>query len=245
LNGTFYIPINAPCGRELLRDSDLRSINSEGFEIGAHTVSHKILPRLPARELDYEVQACKQILEQNLGQEVVTFCYPNGRYNSETLRSVEKAGYLGARTTRMLSVRTKFPPFEMSTTLQAYPHPTLAYLRNQGRAKSISGFTKYLTTLSRCRTWVDLGKRLFDEVLEHGGVWHIYGHSWEIEKLNIWDDLTEILDYIAHRQGVTYATNAHLLSLLKRTDGLIPATAPLEQGSLGYQDKENQTPCHR
>lgn len=245
LPGTFYVPITAAPGREILRNSDLRAINAEGFEIGAHTVSHKMLPRLAPQELNFEVQTCKQILEEKLSHEVAMFCYPNGRYNSGTVRAVERAGYRGARTTRMLSLRTMFPAFEMSTTLQAYPHPMTAYLRNQARAKSISGFTKYLITLSRCETWVDLGKRLFDEVLEYGGVWHIYGHSWEIEKLGIWHDLGEIFDYVANREGVTYATNGHLLSLVNMTDGLTPLQPVLEQCHPGYQDKENQTPCPR
>ncbi len=214
VTGTFYVPINALSGRQRLGDYDLRSINSEGFEIGAHTVSHNMLPRLTPRELTYEVQTCKQMLEQKLGRQVLMFCYPNGRYNVEALRCVKKAGYVGARTTRMLSLRTQFPPFEMSTTVQAYPHSRLTYLKNQGRAKSVSGLVKYLTELRRFEKWVDLGKWLFDEVLEHGGIWHMYGHSWEIDELGIWDDLSEMLDYVAHRKGVTYATNGQLLSFM-------------------------------
>jgi hypothetical protein len=55
-----------------------------------------------------------------------------------------------------------------------------------------------------------LGKQLFDEVLEDGGIWHLYGHSWEIEELGIWDDLLEMLDYVSHHSNVTYLTNGQL-----------------------------------
>jgi hypothetical protein len=54
----------------------------------------------------------------------------------------------------------------------------------------------FLVHLRRARSWLELGKRLFDVVLENGGVWHLFGHSWEIERLGLWGDLGEILDYV-------------------------------------------------
>jgi hypothetical protein len=61
---------------------------------------------------------------------------------------------------------------------------------------------------------VELGKRFFDQILKRGGIWHLYGHSWEIEQLDIWADLREILDYVAHHKDVSYVTNGQLLSLV-------------------------------
>jgi peptidoglycan-N-acetylglucosamine deacetylase len=214
LPGTFYVPIRGYLGRRTLAAADLRALSSEGFEIGAHTVSHKSLPGLSPKQLEHEVRACKQILEQTLCREVLMFCYPNSRYNTEVIRQVQNAGYKGARTARMLSLRADFLPFEMPTTLHAYPHLTTGYLRNLGRARNIPGLLTYITRLSRFKSWVDLGKQLFAQVLEHGGVWHLYGHSWEIEQLGLWTELREILDHISHRRDVTYVTNAQLLSLL-------------------------------
>jgi hypothetical protein len=34
-----------------------------------------------------------------------------------------------------------------------------------------------------------MGKILFDRVLKEGGVWHLFGHSWQIEEMGLWDDL--------------------------------------------------------
>ena len=31
-----------------------------------------------------------------------------------------------------------------------------------------------------------------DYVIKHGGVWHLWGHSWEIEKNKDWDKLEEV-----------------------------------------------------
>jgi peptidoglycan-N-acetylglucosamine deacetylase len=214
LRGTFYVPITGYQGGKTLAAADLRALSSEGLEIGAHSVSHRTLPSLGREEQGREVRVCKQMLEQTLGSKVSMFCYPNGRYNDELIREVQNAGYEGARTTRMLSLKTRFSAYEMPTTVQAYPHHRTRYVRNLGRAHNIPGLVKYVTELSRFESWVALGKRLFSEVLEHGGIWHLYGHSWEIDELGIWDELSDMLDYVSHRDGVTYVTNGELLSLL-------------------------------
>lgn len=213
LSGTFYVPIHGYRGGKTLTEGDLRALCSEGFEIGAHSVWHKDLSKLGRKELVHETRDCKQILEQSLGKPVLMFCYPNGRYNASVIHQLREAGYKGARSTRMLSVTTDFSAFEMPTTVQAYPHKGIAYVRNQGRAKSISGLMKSLTVLKK--QWVGVGKQLFNQVLERGGIWHLYGHSWEIAELKIWDDLNELLDYVAGHEGVTYATNGQILSLIR------------------------------
>ncbi len=234
LPGTFYVPIVGCRGSKILAAADLRTLSSAGFEIGAHSVSHKSLPRLSPTELHHEVRTCKQMLEQTLGRGVLMFCYPNGRYNDEVIRQVKDAGYQGARTTRMLWLRTtEFLPFEMPTTVQAYPHPRSAYLRNLGRARNIPGLLRYVTELSRFRSWVELGKRLFDQAREYGGIWHLYGHSWQIDELGIWDDLHEMLDYVSHHSDVTYLTNSQLLSQVRYGRDTLTVTAK-SLGGLKY-----------
>lgn len=193
----------------------LRELYSEKFEIGAHSVSHASLSKLNRTELSHEVRDCKSALEQVLGESVVMFCYPNGRYNSAVIREVKRAGYRGARTTRMLASQLNFRSFQMPTTVQAFPHLRRAYFRNLGRAKSVPGFVKGIIKLRKPRSWVELGKQLFDQVLRDGGIWHLYGHSWEINELGIWDDLEEMLDYVSHHPNVKYLANSQTLSLVK------------------------------
>lgn len=215
LAGTFYVPITGYQGRKILAPADLRAFSSQGFEIGAHSLSHKILTSLSREELVRDVAKCKEMLEEIVDREVPMFCYPKGRYDRNIIKELKQAGYKGARTTRMLSLDTDFVAFEMRTTLQAYPHQKMAYVRNLGRARNIPGLVGYLSELRHFRSWVELGKQLFDQMLKRGGIWHLYGHSWEIEQLGIWDDLQEMLDYVNNHAGVIYATNGQLLRLLK------------------------------
>jgi peptidoglycan-N-acetylglucosamine deacetylase len=215
LAGTFYIPMSGYLNRPTLSRADIQALVANDFEIGAHSVSHESLTRLADRsEVRREVTVCKDALEQITGKKVAMFCYPNGRYDGTVIREVQHAGYKGARTTRMLSVTTTFNPFEMPTTLQAYPHRSAGYVKDLGRARSASGLWKFTTQLSDFQSWLDIGRRLFSEVMESGGIWHLYGHSWEIDEHQLWTELAEMLDHVAHRERVLYATNSYALSLL-------------------------------
>jgi peptidoglycan-N-acetylglucosamine deacetylase len=217
IGGTFYIPITPYRGQQALDGAELRSLSSEGFEIGAHGFSHKLLWGLAAEELAKEVGPCKPTLEDILGSEVRMFCYPCGRYDSNVVRALKDAGYCGARTVRMLATRLNFKPFEMPTTVQIFPHPRSNYLRNLARARKLEGLQVYLAQSQRLGNWVELSKRLFDSVLQNGGIWHLYGHSWEIEELGLWEDLGKILDYVCKRKGVMYLPNRELLRFLPAT----------------------------
>jgi len=213
LAGTFYLPVEPfRAGRELSL-AQVRELTAGSFEIGGHTVSHRSLPELSAQDQQREISDCKRVWEERLGRAIESFCYPNGRFNGNTVRHVEQAGYRGARTTRMLRSSLQFSRFEMPTTLQAYPHPARAYLRNGLKGKNLSGLSQFALSQFalnawRARNWVELGKAWFDRALENGGVWHLYGHSWELDQLNLWGELEQLLSYIAQRLGVQYVTNA-------------------------------------
>ena len=215
LKGTFYIPLLGYLRRPTLAPPQIRELAAAGFEIGAHSVSHKSLTRFKrVEEVEKEVRVCKDELEQIIGEEVPMFCYPNGRYNAEIIRAVKRAGYKGARTTQMLSVTTKFDHFEMPTTVQAYPHRSSNYIKDLGRARNLSGLWRFTTQLSGFEDWRDMGRRLFNQVMERGGIWHLYGHSWELDEFNLWSELDRVLDFVSNREGVLYLTNSQVLSVV-------------------------------
>jgi peptidoglycan-N-acetylglucosamine deacetylase len=215
LRGTFYVPTGQLGCDSFFSRSDLRSLSGSGFEIGAHTISHAILPETSAQQRDREITECKLVLEQILGSEVTMFCYPKGRFNQDIVRAVQRAGYLGARGTQMLSSSTAFGRYSMPITLQAYPHRRSNYVRNLVRSRAGRALLKSIPDLWSFENWLELGKARFERVLREGGVWHLFGHSWEIEKLGLWSQLDEIFGYVANRRGVHYVTNVELLKLLK------------------------------
>ena len=214
LPGTFYVPIVGYDGRITLEPAELRSLGSEGFEIGAHGVSHNVLTALSPKELVREVRVCRTRLEDILGAPVQMFSYPKGKHNPKVIKQVKDAGYTGARTTHMLRQRLDFDPFLMPTSLLAVPALKKLYVKNLLRGRNSKGLLDYLTQFIRLDSWVTIGKALFDQVLKEGGVWHLHGHSWEIEQLGLWDELKQMLDYVSNREGVTYVSNRGVLNFL-------------------------------
>ena len=207
LPGTFYCPFHSENGRPLLSHQELRSLHSAGFEIGAHSLSHCVLSAVPPQVAREEIFGSKRELEDVLGDGVRMFCYPRGYANAHAMHCVREAGYRGARGTRLLSIETTFSPFLMPTTVQAFPHRPINYVKNLTRRRAWESLHRYCSQLRAYPDWVALGKRLFDDAVKLGGVWHLWGHSWEIEELGLWRDLEALFDYVGGRAGVLYASN--------------------------------------
>jgi peptidoglycan-N-acetylglucosamine deacetylase len=226
--GTLYVPIQPYLQHPALTCAELRMLVEEGFEVGGHGVDHEHMPSLSREKTLSVVRECKNRLEAAVGQRVRMFCYPGGHYTPGTIRCLADAGYDGARTTRMLATRATFGRFEMPTTVQAFPHAGFAYFKNTLKALRPARLYNYM--VGGRGSWVELGKRLFDRVASEGGLWHLYGHSWELEEHNLWDQLTELLDYVAGHKKVAYVTNGDALEMLQ------PGIASFQERALVRED---------
>ena len=91
------IPTKPAEGFRPVRLSDMRKmIDTNLVEIASHSVSHPILTSLTEDELEAEVTSSKQELEVFCGQEISSFCYPNGLrgdFDTRTRKALIKAGY--------------------------------------------------------------------------------------------------------------------------------------------------------
>jgi peptidoglycan-N-acetylglucosamine deacetylase len=219
LPGTFYVPLRGLHGSALLSGKDLRALTAAGFEIGGHGISHAELPECSPEGLTNEVKGCKESLEDTLGSPVSMFAYPRGRHNRKVIEALKRAGYLGARTTRMLSQDFVSDPFRIPTSVQVFPHRRLAYVRNLLRATYVGSAWRYITRPGLMGDWVNLAKAMFDSVVEKGGIWHLYGHSWEIHQQGQWDSLSAVLSYVARRDGVLYLPNNGIVTFAHRFSG--------------------------
>lgn len=221
LAGTFYLPFIGYDGRQTLSPYHLRRLVEEGFEVGAHGMSHNVLTPLRPKEIAREVGNCKKRLEDVLGEQVRMFSYPLGRYSRIVVHHLKEAGYLGARTNRMLGHELDFSPYEMPTTLQVCRLRKKDYCRNALRSASLGRVLTYFARVIYASSWVELGKGLFDLVFREGGIWHLYGHSWQTEEMGLWGDLKEILDYVSGREGILYVTNAEVLNFLPQNSSAV------------------------
>jgi len=211
IRGTFYV---TPNNRELpvIRNSDLRVL-SDNFEIGAHTLTHPNLRLLDERELKKEIYGSKIRLEDIVGRPVNMFCYPGGRYSAKVRRHVIESGFIGARTTRMIHVDVSRDYWLLPTTAYCNCYPTWIWFRHCLKTANWGGLL-YLSHIGLAASWNEVACGLFDIILKRGGVWHLWGHSWEIEKLNLWDDLRMVLKTVSQRKGVMYLSNGELVQML-------------------------------
>lgn len=199
--GTFYIPLENP-ENKLINHEDIKTL-SKNFEIGGHTLNHKILT-LIGDESEQEITKGKEELE-NICGEIISFAYPRGKYNQKIIEIVKKANFLGARTAELLHIHMK-NKFEHHPTIQAVNRVILS----KGK-QSIHSDDKFLTfnlltTGSIFKSWDFIAKKSLDYVLEHGGIWHLWGHSWEIDQNNDWERLSSVLNY-AHTKGTEFGAD--------------------------------------
>ncbi len=67
-------------------------------EIGAHTVTHPVLPILPVEEQELEVRRSKDKLAELTGRSIQSFSYPNGEMTFSTREIVRQTGFRYACT---------------------------------------------------------------------------------------------------------------------------------------------------
>jgi peptidoglycan/xylan/chitin deacetylase (PgdA/CDA1 family) len=70
-----------------------------GFTIGAHTMNHVALARVPRSQARAEMSQSKQALEQMLGHPVVEFAYPYGSFNGYLAGQARAMGFESAAST--------------------------------------------------------------------------------------------------------------------------------------------------
>jgi len=189
---------------DLLQENEIKAL-SKDFEIGGHTINHPHLSQVPVDEAAKEIQESKIYFENMLGREQTAFCYPYGDYNEAVKEEVKKAGYKMARTVNRYAFSVQEDPFAMPTTFHTYQHYTDLHKIFSFANFSISKTIAYWD-------WETLAKALFDYTYENGGVYHLWGHSWEVEKYKGWEKLERVLAYIAHKNDVLYQTNTEVLS---------------------------------
>jgi peptidoglycan/xylan/chitin deacetylase (PgdA/CDA1 family) len=224
--GTFYVPgrvapggCGNPAGFATVSPTELRAASSR-VEIGSHTMDHRFLDAVPIEEARRQVVGGKKYLEDRLGEEVGGFCYPGGRHNAEIRHIVKDAGFRYARTTADLYDRVGPDPMLLPVTVHFFPHGgkdvARSFLQQQRRRFREGQWPERWPLALAASTSSDLGvrlKRVLDRVVKTGGVFHVWGHSWEVDRFGGWSALEDFLRYAAERIPVeARMTNGELIA---------------------------------
>ena len=105
-------PKYAPCSW-----SELREMADSGLvDIGSHTATHPILSSLTDEESWHELTVSRAQIEEGLGRQVGSFCFPNGKpgdYRLSQLQQLRDAGYAGAVAADFGMVANGANPYEL------------------------------------------------------------------------------------------------------------------------------------
>jgi peptidoglycan/xylan/chitin deacetylase (PgdA/CDA1 family) len=106
------LPVNL-----MMTSAQVAGLARAGFALGAHTVNHPILSRLPADSARREIVDGKRRVEDLAGSRVTLFAYPNGRpgrdYVAATVELVKTAGFDGAASTSGGAAYVGSDPFQV------------------------------------------------------------------------------------------------------------------------------------
>jgi peptidoglycan/xylan/chitin deacetylase (PgdA/CDA1 family) len=190
--GTFYVPRSNREGRPVMTTAELRTLGAS-FEIGGHSFDHVPLTGLSARERDRQLRDGKRRVEDELGRAIIGFCYPGGAHDRTVRQAVRAVGFRYARTVTNLSLDPPRDRYQVGTTLQLFPHRRLTYMRNFARRGDWRARARPLEICLRDGTLDGCLEHVLRFAVQRGGVFHLWGHSWEIEAHGLWGALERFL----------------------------------------------------
>lgn len=172
LPGTFYLPGDGT-EQAPLNASLIKRLVADGFEVGGHTINHPAdLKLLSDEDIYAEIEGNKKMLEALSGQKITKFCYPRGRYDKRAIEALKKLGFTSARTTMVL--RTSITdPFQTPTSIHVYQRTEYGKMDWDGGARIMVA-----------------------QAVRNRGIFHIWGHSWEISRDGNWEKLSAFFEWL-------------------------------------------------
>ena len=153
-----------------------------GHEVAVHTLTHPTLTYLSKEEIIRQVEKDRENLSKIFGCDVVGMAYPGaGFQNSDRVEEAIRS-HTGIKYARTISNSYSFCPQE---NLLRYK-PTTYHLD------------------------FDTNYRLADDFFssDKGGVFYIWGHSYEFDINDTWAEFERFCEYVSGREGVIYTNNS-------------------------------------
>lgn len=214
---TFYIPIEN-IERLCMNESQIKFINRY-FDIGGHSYRHIDLTKINIDTAKKEIYLGKKRLENILNKNLYSFCYPKGKWNKEIIEILKNVGFIGARTIDLFNVEIK-NPYLYGPTIEVYDHNLLYLFKQLIKSKNLYMYKFLLHMYEKNKifrssiNWYNLSLLTLKYVLNYGGIWHLYGHSWQVEKENNWFQLEKLFQTLKELYGfpnVVFLDNTTLI----------------------------------
>ena len=159
----------------------------QGHEVAAHTLIHKSLPLLSDEDVVMHVEEDRKKLSELVGYEVVGMAYPGGGVNHDdrVVELIKKhTGIQYARTVKTTD------SFDSQEDLYRF-NPTAFH----------GDFEKLY----------ELGELFLKAKPEKPMLFYIWGHSFEFDIHDTWNEFEKFCQYISGHEDVFYGTNREVL----------------------------------
>lgn len=112
------LPVATEHPRRLMTVDELRTLAASPLiTIGAHSLTHGLLTRMPLAQAKREIETSRRVLQEILGKPIETFAFPDGALDPEVTQLVREAGFKAAFSTIPGAVQLPDDRF----TLKRYP----------------------------------------------------------------------------------------------------------------------------
>lgn len=182
IRGTFYIPCRKVMRGAFPLDELFRLSNTH--EIGGHGVYHIDLTTLKPIAAREQIEDSKIYWDELLQKWSNILSYPWGNCNPDVIKLAKKAGYEGGRTVDFVKSIDTFDSFRMP----------VSFSFSDGK-------------LLEQKESIDHAERVYDE----GGVFHIFGHSWELRNGDGWSYLDNFLGELLSIGNWKLMTNSEVV----------------------------------
>lgn len=195
--GMFFVPTENREGRNVLTREQIKASASEFVTFGGHTEHHTYLTSMPKSEVEQEIKANKEYLEDILGVPIRHFCLPGGKYDQEILDIVFRQ-FETCRTADTMAFSKKGNL--LIPTFHFYPRGIKSLIGNAIKQKNVLLGRKALQNAGK--SYFDLIRILTDEAVRvKDSQIIIWGHSWEIDELGLWGELEQYMSYVKQIYG--------------------------------------------
>lgn len=169
-----------------------------GHEVAAHGQYHSSVCGMDSLRVTEEVLSCRRTLEQILHLPVTGYAYAFGSYDETTVEVLKNCGMLYSRTI------TSTRGFELPQRLLAWDptchhdDPDLFRL-----AETFLSDAPHFSCYSPAK------------------LFYVWGHAYEFDQHDNWDQMETLLSTISGRDDVWYATNGEIASYLQAYQSLV------------------------
>lgn len=157
-----------------------------GHEVAVHTVNHPDLTTIADEKIIIdEIEQDRKVLEKLTGDKIVGMAYPFGTLNDRIVNIIK-------RNTPIKYARSIWATynFDLQDNLLAF-RPTIHFL----------DFKKMY----------ELAGTFLNTEYNEDKIFYIWGHSYELDFEDTWEEFEKFLAYIANKKDVFYGTNKEVL----------------------------------